>query len=648
MTETSGATGEASQATKKATQATNESPARDVALDLANLIRPEGRAAGHTCVYGARRRLWLQFISEWYLLFLHACYSLAFTLGMVYWLDGQHFTIYDDSIKNLGIVSDGRLTQTAVTTLVSACLVLAKILSASWQSLVAWRCVFILLEKYSLSLSEISCIASLHLPNLSILRPSSSPWSGKVSLRSIAVLVLLFAWPCQLANPIASGSLSWIPADSYTNSSVQLPLLLLDTPPSPQWDWYVSYGNVRDLIVKRSAAYASLSAPINGDQSVEEATIPSARRIAPQIGNKANRTTVSNTTVPIFEIDSFQWVSDITALPDGIQEALHNTSSGYLRVTAGDSPLQQTIGGTSALLKDNIWVAPNRTKIPSPHTVSGKRYAAILVSRPNNEGQGQNYNCRQSESEFNPIPSEVEFVNVPEWNNISQCIAVAELQIRAGVTQCHHDASSNSTCLLSSGVITSNSKTVSPDALVKEVLNIMPEVQALVEALTWHNTTLQHGKLELQLRNSLTQAYQAAWSDLTELLAGSSNVTTPAMEPQLSLLRALVSPWRMYTWLGINALLVLSGILLLVLQSTCEGKTVNDPVVAAILLDSSEVIANDATGLCNATDLGQGQSDADEKLKLFLRMDGGKSDAESLPHGPKRRMHPKLMHKTIS
>lgn len=127
MTETSGAT-------EEATRTANEVPVTGLASGPAILTRPGDTAARHTCVYGAGRRPWLQFISEWYLLFLHASYSLIFTLGMVHVLDGQHFTISDNSIKTLGFVSDGRLTQTAVTTLVSACLVLAKILSASWQS----------------------------------------------------------------------------------------------------------------------------------------------------------------------------------------------------------------------------------------------------------------------------------------------------------------------------------------------------------------------------------------------------------------------------------------------------------------------------------------------------------------------------------
>lgn len=631
---------------EKATRASNEIPMTDVAAGSAISTRPEDTAAGHTCVYGAVRRPWLQFVSQWYLLLFHASYSLIFTLSMVHWLDGQRFTISDNSINTFGFVSSGRLTQTAVTTLVSACLVVARIFSASWQSLVAWRCVFVLLEKHNLSLSEISCMASLKLPTWSVLRPSPSPWSGKVNLRSIAILILLLAWPCQLANPIASGSLPWIPADSYTNSSVQLPLLLLDAPPNWQWHWYIDFDNVRNLIVKRSAAYASLAAPINDEQDVEEATVPSTRRIAPQAGNKANFTTVSDMIVPKFEIDSFQWVSNISALPDGIQEVLYNTSTGYLRITAGDSPLQQTIIGTSALLKDSTWDPPDRAKLPSPHVVSDKRYAAVLVSRPENQGQGRNYDCRQAESAFNPIPSEVEFVNVAQSNGVSQCLAVAELQIRAGVTRCHHDETSNSTCTLSSSVLTSNNSTVSPDALVTEVLNMMPEVQALVEALTWHNETFQHGKLELQLRNSLTQAYQATWSHLTEVLANSSLIETQAMEPHPTLLRAQVSSWRMFTWLGINALFLLSGLLLLVLQSTCEGKTVNDPVVAALMLDSSGVIESDVTGLCNATDLGQSKGDADAKLKLFLQMNGRNSGTGAPLLGPSGHMHPKLMPKT--
>lgn len=62
-----------------------------------------------------------------------------------------------------------------------------------------------------------------------------------------------------------------------------------------------------------------------------------------------------------------------------------------------------------------------------------------------------------------------------------------------------------------------------------------------------------------------------------------------------SLLKVLVSVWWMYAWLGINTLLVVPGVLLLALQSRYRVKTVNDPVVASLMMDSSAFIPINGT-----------------------------------------------------
>ncbi|KAK1973990.1 hypothetical protein LZ30DRAFT_741824, partial [Colletotrichum cereale] len=150
---------------------------------------------------------------------------------------------------------------------------------------------------------------------------------------------------------------------------------------------------------------------------------------------------------------------------------------------------------------------------------------------------------------------------------------------------------------------------------------MMPEVQSLVTALRLQDPSRLSGQLEKYLRDSLAQAYQGTWSAFTEYLVkqewapGDSNVTTKAWEP-VHLLQAQVSSLRMILWMGLNLLLVLSGVLLIAVQTTTEGKTVNSPTVAAIMLDSSKAIRADRSGLCNAVDTGDGHGDATIRLRL--------------------------------
>jgi hypothetical protein len=95
----------------------------------------------------------------------------------------------------------------------------------------------------------------------------------------------------------------------------------------------------------------------------------------------------------------------------------------------------------------------------------------------------------------------------------------------------------------------------------------------------------------------------------------------------------------MYAWFGINALLVASGVFPFVVQSTCRVKTVNNPVVASLIMDSSAVIDADETGLCNATDIGLGHGNA--KLVVLLEV----GDYTYLSENYK---HPMLVPKEVS
>jgi hypothetical protein len=72
----------------------------------------------------------------------------------------------------------------------------------------------------------------------------------------------------------------------------------------------------------------------------------------------------------------------------------------------------------------------------------------------------------------------------------------------------------------------------------------------------------------------------------------------------------------MLSWFALNRLLTVSGVLLAILQSTCAGKTVRNPALAALLLDSKAVLESDSDGLCNALELNR--NDAHRRIKLVV------------------------------
>ena len=78
---------------------------------------------------------------------------------------------------------------------------------------------------------------------------------------------------------------------------------------------------------------------------------------------------------------------------------------------------------------------------------------------------------------------------------------------------------------------------------------------------------------------------------------------------------AKVNESRVGIWLGLNSVLTASSLLLALLQKRCQHKTVRDPATAALLLDTTALLDQDTTGLCNAITLRE-----DKSLRLCLQM----------------------------
>jgi hypothetical protein len=83
--------------------------------------------------------------------------------------------------------------------------------TGAWQALMAWRCSFIELEKSGLRCSELSRQISLKIP--------AFQWSMTTLLIN---LILLLNWPAQLASPVLSGAISWVPTLNMTTLNTTL------------------------------------------------------------------------------------------------------------------------------------------------------------------------------------------------------------------------------------------------------------------------------------------------------------------------------------------------------------------------------------------------------------------------------------------
>ncbi|KAF6828297.1 hypothetical protein CPLU01_08572 [Colletotrichum plurivorum] len=458
--------------------------------------------ARHTCHQSVEKPLWLRLVKEWHLLLLYLIFSVAFAFSMWRGLDGQSFAVSGNARLS---GSSFRLSQPDVVTIISACLVVGRAVAASWQALAAWRCLFILFEKAGLSLADADVVGSMKLPPWSVVRPPSSSRPSGSAARLIAVLSLLLAWPAQLASPLASGSISWVPIKAYNirpEKTIALGFVLWG---SPEWN-FLGGPNIREAIVRLGAGLTSLK-----QTRFANGTFPvgPARRMGNYFSSLANGTIIENTT---------------------ILAGIVYPETKYLRYAQPETTLTGTAVGATALLRDtefNHTALKLLTALPEPTALSHAiKYAATYLFSVN---PSLACDALWDTSEFSPLPSGIHVVESVRPDR-RDCMVVAKLQVSAGVTHCNQtDPMLEPTCILDSNIIVSASREVRPDPLTDMLLAMMPEVHTTVASLRMFDTTQHKGNLSRVLRESLVQTYQAAWSAMSEVMSQS---IPPEQKPQ--------------------------------------------------------------------------------------------------------------------
>ena len=195
---------------------------------------------------------------------------------------------------------------------------------------------------------------------------------------------------------------------------------------------------------------------------------------------------------------------------------------------------------------------------------------------------------------------------------VGNCYAFARINYTAATTICEECR------IVTEGVVEatvaaneSSAKAISPDPLVDNAISMIPEVLFYMKvsnsshAPSWQN-------LDGFTRGMISVAYQASWNSLTNMWQGSllgTSVSTP-----YPVLIAQITNWRVYVRLALTGGLTISGLALEILQKQCQHKVIRNPALAALLLDTSALLDQDTTGLCNSVSLRK----KDGSLRLRL------------------------------
>jgi len=175
--------------------------------------------------------------------------------------------------------------------MVTARLVLLRIVSNSWAAMSAWRCAFIMLETDGLSLLQFQRTVSWRIPCTTRIRQSFR--------YSVVAVILVLMIPSNFMAPILSGAIGW--------RDVQAPVgteHIIFRPHTPELlrYWYLRSPSDRFRIAQRAAGYTNLALANKQDPNVT-----TCRYVSSDTGHLPNNTTVKDIRVPCIDIHDISW-----------------------------------------------------------------------------------------------------------------------------------------------------------------------------------------------------------------------------------------------------------------------------------------------------------------------------------------------------
>jgi len=328
------------------------------------------------------------------------------------------------------------------------------------------------------------------------------------------------------------------------------------------------------------------------------------KRVSSKVAHLPINSTLSNVALPYFAITKLEWIKDPwTELPEKLFQSL-NSTSGYNPLYYSQSDLEYTyehLAYNFALISDN-WDEPTLFPTPFTGTVTETR---IFVGLYSQSTRLEDAPCN-AQSPFGKIPQGIGFANLTMFRKppLAGCYIFARVTYVAGASRCTN-------CRVSSWLTVQNdtSLTVLPDMMTVDALDMMSLVALQMAA---ENTSVPepYNNLDGYVTGLLTRSYGGAWNYLMDSYIRVADVAVKTdVQIAVPTSKANVLWWRVLLWLMLNMMFTLSGLLLLFLQTRCSQQVVVDTSIAALLLDTSDVLHEKNRALCNFSRLVKDDED---------------------------------------
>lgn len=510
---------------------------------------------------------------------LHFLVVIILTIAIKFYIGGHDFNLqFRRSFARFSPL------QSDITTAVSSGVTISRIFAAMWSTSTAWRCVFILMEKGGIFLEQINRLLTWQFYYDG--RPTSSRKA------SLLISIILFAsFPSQLSGPILTGSITWTPSHRFLEGQP----INISTSYTIDWSTYnfsdptfhLSHDYFNKVAYSAEVSTASNLVPIAWPRQGSQDDEGTMKRVTSTVAHLPINSTLKNVTLPYFAVTNLEWIKDPwNELPQTLILSVQNLSfyNPFYR---------RDVGPAFAMIPHN-WSSPTPPPVPFTGTVMETRLLTGVYS-DSNDG----FPCN-AQSPFGEISKGMGFANITTTfsteSRIDACYIFAWITYVAGAAMC-------TDCRVASWLTVQNdtSLTVLPDMMTMDALGMMPLVAKL---MTEKNVSIPKAcnNLDGYVSGLLARSYAAAWTFLmdeyVDKYPGREMVETE-VQVAVSTSKANVSSGRVLLWLLLNLMFTLSGLLFLFLQSRCSQPVIVDASMAALLLDTSDVLHMRNRALCN-------------------------------------------------
>ena len=460
-----------------------------------------------------------------------------------------------------------------ITTLISAGLVVIKLLVTSWTFVAVWRCAYDLTHNTDAGLSkeQLSFMTKHRLPPW-----LKHPFGLPTGLRSWVISTILLLMLLQnFIAPLLSGAVDW---NSITISDgLPVPVnssnILADSSIWYQYTAPPTYIDERSEVLKVALGTTAL---LWSDSSLVSANGTSltgngCRHMVNNNGLLAGSLQY-NTILPCIKFHDVTWATSAEQIPDSYPSTAFQTTMSIVNdsISHYNNPGHAVLFDPKIPWDVNISTVP-QTGLPVANSFSGSMALALVLAHT--------YDCtKMGVNNFGNVMNTTAFPQyIYSWA-LGTCYVFANVTFTASVSN------SSVSKYLSPNVIEDQTAidevVFQPSTWVQESFWLLPDLMTTISLAnstqipTWYN-------LDLYVQALIRQSYLGAWAALHQTFdqgGGEISYAIPG-EPRI---QATVSYPRVFSWLAVSLLASVGGILLLRLTSGQKAPALPDDVAAEV------------------------------------------------------------------